>query len=105
MRQHGIQQLNAVENIVDIILHGNFYGFTHIGIRRKMHDGIDSIFCKAILQVLRITDIAPVKFAPFYSLPVTVDEVVKGDGVVALKIQLFAAVGPDISGSAGNQYI
>ena len=86
MRQKGIQQLNADENIVGIILHGNFHGLSHIGIRRKMHDCIDLIFSKAIFEVIRIADIAPVKVAPFYSLPVPIDEVVDGDGVVALKI-------------------
>jgi hypothetical protein len=51
-----------------------------------MHNCIDPILFKAVLELTRIADISPVKITPPDRFPVAIDEVVDGDGVMALKI-------------------
>jgi hypothetical protein len=51
-----------------------------------MHNCIDPILFKTVLEMIRIADISPVKITPPDRLPVPIDEVVDGDGVVALKV-------------------
>ena len=86
MRHQGIQELDAVVDIVGVIFHGEFHGFSYIRICRKMHDCIDPIFSKTVLDVIRIAEIPPVKITPLDCFPVSVDKVVEGDGIEALKM-------------------
>ncbi len=105
MLHQRIEKLNGVEHIVGIILQGDFNGLPYICIGRKMHDRIDMVFFKAILQVGRIADISPVKITPLYKFPVSINEIVDGDRAMALPVQFLTAVRPDISGPAGYKYV
>ena len=86
MGHQGIQELDTVEDIIDIVLHRKFYGLAHIGICREMHDRINPIFSKTVLDVIRIAEIPLVKITPFDCFPVSVDEVVESDGIETLKM-------------------
>jgi hypothetical protein len=53
----------------------------------------------------RIAHIAFKEFSPPHKMPVPVNQVVDGYRVEPFLRQLFAAMGADVPGSAGHQYV
>ena len=77
---HGFQQYLHTIDIVIEVFQGLFDAFTNQGIRCKMHDGIDGIFCENLIQDVSITDITLVEFSLWmYGIPMPRLKVINDD--------------------------
>jgi hypothetical protein len=69
-----------------------------------MHDGFDGGCRQAFVQARAVVNVSLEKIAPADELPVAFDEVVISHRLEPTAGELSAAVGADVSGTAGDKY-
>ena len=70
-----------------------------------MNDGIDPIALKTGLQILRFVQVALKEISPFDEFLEAINKVVEGNRIESPAMQFLTAMGADIAGSAGNEYV
>ena len=102
--QHGIEEVQRVGDVVLIVFLWVLDGFSDVRIGAKMHDRVDVVFFKDLIETRRIRQIAFFKMPPFHGFAVSVYEVVEYDRVLAELVEVFVHMAADIAGAACDKY-
>ena len=116
LHAHGLHNLGQHQGgvqVVIVVLPGDGHGLTHCLQTSKVDDTADLVFREDLPQQSLVTDIALIElqalagklFHPVQAFSVGVTQIVNDYHTVAAVQQLYAGMGADIAGAAGNQYI
>ena len=100
---HYLQQIQRIAHIVVIIFLGILHGFPDISKRGKMKHRFYVMIAKYRLQVIGIRQIALYERPPFHCFPMTINQTVKDNRLIAFLMKRFIDMGTDIPGPAANK--
>src|SRR5690606_38826907 len=103
---HRLEHAQGAARVVVVVRQRLRHGLAHVGEGGEVHDALDAVRGERLRQRLGVThvelDEGDVRG---HGLPVTAAQVVEGDGGVTAAKQRAERVGPDVTSSAGDQYL
>ena len=102
---HGIQQPDSIDHIVSKIFPGFCHRLANIGIGSEVHDRIDLIFVKCLLQQISVGKVAFHQRAPLHCPTMTIFEIIECNRCISSPGQRLARMTPNISSTASYKYV